>query len=168
MCARYRRLRKPLLLLADDPALYVELFEKMGQVSLGIWKAVHGRNLATYFALLRFGDDLGYKSSTMLPRPTLSTISFRSIERLSILSMPTISRSCSIAAAVFLMSWRTSFKYVRSMPSTQRRCHRSISVWLERYGDRIGLFGGIDMDVLCQMDPDGIRTLYIDSSGSSV
>jgi uroporphyrinogen decarboxylase len=24
------------------------------------------------------------------------------------------------------------------------------TVWLERYGDRIGNFGGVDMDVICQ------------------
>jgi len=29
--------------------------------------------------------------------------------------------------------------------------------WLERYGDRIGLFGGIDMDILCQKSEDDIR-----------
>ena len=28
--------------------------------------------------------------------------------------------------------------------------------WIERYGDRIGLLGGIDVDILCQNTPDVI------------
>lgn len=28
--------------------------------------------------------------------------------------------------------------------------------WIEEYGDRIGLFGGIDIDRLCRMKPDEI------------
>jgi uroporphyrinogen decarboxylase len=28
--------------------------------------------------------------------------------------------------------------------------------WIERYGDRIGLFGGIDVDILCQQNPEEI------------
>jgi uroporphyrinogen decarboxylase len=31
--------------------------------------------------------------------------------------------------------------------------------WIERYGERVALFGGIDMDLLCQLQPDEIREL---------
>ena len=30
------------------------------------------------------------------------------------------------------------------------------SVWIERYGERIGNFAGVDADVLCQSSPDEI------------
>jgi uroporphyrinogen decarboxylase len=29
-------------------------------------------------------------------------------------------------------------------------------VWIDRYGDRIGLLGGVDVDILCREDPDTI------------
>ena len=29
-------------------------------------------------------------------------------------------------------------------------------VWIERYGDRIGLFGGVDVDILCRDAPEVI------------
>jgi len=35
-------------------------------------------------------------------------------------------------------------------------------VWLERYGSRIGNFGGIDMDVLCQYSPSQIQAYVLD------
>jgi uroporphyrinogen decarboxylase len=28
--------------------------------------------------------------------------------------------------------------------------------WIERYGDRIGLLGGVDVDILCREDPEAI------------
>jgi uroporphyrinogen decarboxylase len=36
------------------------------------------------------------------------------------------------------------------------------TTWTEKYGDRIGNFGGIDMDVLCQNSKDKIRTYTLD------
>jgi len=34
--------------------------------------------------------------------------------------------------------------------------------WIELYGDRIGLFGGIDVDLLCQSSPDEVFDIVVD------
>ncbi len=36
------------------------------------------------------------------------------------------------------------------------------SVWVERYGDKIGNLGGIDTDVLCRQSPEFIHDYIID------
>ncbi|MGL4737436.1 MAG: uroporphyrinogen decarboxylase family protein [Cellulosilyticaceae bacterium] len=36
------------------------------------------------------------------------------------------------------------------------------SIWVERYGDRIGNFGGIDTDVLCRQSPAYIQDYILD------
>jgi uroporphyrinogen decarboxylase len=35
-------------------------------------------------------------------------------------------------------------------------------VWIERYGDRIGLLGGVDVDILCREDPKAIYERVLD------
>ena len=36
--------------------------------------------------------------------------------------------------------------------------------WISRYGKRIGLFGGIDTDLLCRMSPDNIYEYVLESA----
>jgi uroporphyrinogen decarboxylase len=36
------------------------------------------------------------------------------------------------------------------------------SVWVERYGDRIGNFGGVDADVLCRTDKQQLKEYITD------
>jgi len=38
----------------------------------------------------------------------------------------------------------------------------AFDVWTEKYGERIGNFGGIDMDVLCQNTEEEIRSYTFD------
>jgi uroporphyrinogen decarboxylase len=54
------------LIRYDDPDLYAALFRRMGEVSEQIWK----RFLLEYgdaFCVCRFGDDLGFKTMTLIP-----------------------------------------------------------------------------------------------------
>ena len=59
--------------------------------------------------------------------------------------------------ALFICHWGAHFLsticYIFILPKT---------VWVERYGDRIGNFGGIDTDVLCRYSPDYIRNYILD------
>jgi uroporphyrinogen decarboxylase len=34
--------------------------------------------------------------------------------------------------------------------------------WITRYGDRIGLLGGIDVDILCQKAPDEVYSIVLE------
>ncbi|GEM_PF-3365965 len=50
---------------ADDEELYENLFRKVGETNLKIWERFM-KEFGDIYCVLRFGDDLGYKSSTML------------------------------------------------------------------------------------------------------
>jgi uroporphyrinogen decarboxylase len=146
------------LLLADDPALYMELFEKMGEVSLRIWTRFMAE-FGDMFCVLRFGDDLGYKSSTMLPPAHIIDYILPQYRKIVDLvhahHKPFLLHCCGCIFDVM----EDIIKYVKiDAKHSNEDVIAPFPVWLERYGHRIGLFGGIDMDVLCQMDPDGIRT----------
>ena len=50
---------------ADDEELYQELFCKVGETNLKIWKRFM-KEFGDVYCVLRFGDDMGYKSNTLL------------------------------------------------------------------------------------------------------
>ena len=50
---------------ADDEDFYAGLFRKVGETNLKIWTRFM-KEFGDIFCVLRFGDDLGYKSNTML------------------------------------------------------------------------------------------------------
>jgi len=53
------------MLRVDDPPLYADLFQAAGDLMLSIWRKFLAE-FADLFAVCRFGDDLGFKSSTLL------------------------------------------------------------------------------------------------------
>ena len=53
------------MISTDDPDLYKDLFSRMGEVLHSIWKWFL-KEFSSAFVICRFGDDLGFKSSTIL------------------------------------------------------------------------------------------------------
>ena len=49
----------------EEPELYASLFEKVGQILYEIWQWFL-KNYSDVYCVCRFGDDLGYKSNTLL------------------------------------------------------------------------------------------------------
>ena len=57
----------------DDPELYRDMFFKIGESNLKIWN----RFLKEYgdiYCVCRFGDDLGFKSNTLIPTDDIRTL----------------------------------------------------------------------------------------------
>ena len=50
---------------ADDPELFADLYRRIGDLMAGIWQRFL-RQYADVFAICRFGDDLGFKTSTLV------------------------------------------------------------------------------------------------------
>lgn len=50
----------------DDEELYADMFKKVGQTNLGIWKRFL-KEFGDIYCVCRFGDDLGFKSAPLLP-----------------------------------------------------------------------------------------------------
>ncbi len=137
---------------ADDPQLYADLYVRIGDLMVDVWR----RFLARYagaFVVCRFGDDLGFKTSTLLAPPTI---------RKHILPQYARVIAC-IKAAGKPFLWHSCGKIFNIMDDVialgidAKHSNEDIIApydeWIARYGDRIGLLGGIDVDLLCQSPP---------------
>jgi len=142
---------------ADDPELYAGLFARMGEVIRAIWR----RFLPQFggsFAVCRMGDDLGFRSATLLSPEDIRRLlipQYRAIvEQVHGHGKPFLLHSCGNIFAV--MDDLIDSAGIDAKHSNEDAI-APFSVWLERYGKSIGNFGGVDTDVLCQRDERGIR-----------
>ncbi len=147
---------------ADDEELYQALFQKVGEMSFGIWK----RFLQEYsdvYCVLRFGDDLGYKSNSLLSTEDIKNLILPRYKPIVDLAhgyqKPFLLHSCGKIFNVMdeLIGWvgidakHSNEDQIAMFPE-----------WVERYGDRIGNFGGFDMDVVCSYGREELKEYMLD------
>ncbi len=142
---------------ADDPDLYSALFSKVGDMMYEIWKEFMER-FGDFYAVLRFGDDLGYKSSTLIPPDDIRKHIIPQYKRIVSLvhsyGKPFLWHSCG---NIFdIMDDVIDVAGIDSKHSNEDQI-APFSVWVDRYGDRIGNFGGVDTDVLCRKSEKEIK-----------
>ena len=134
---------------ADDEDLYHELFRSVGANNLGIWKRFM-EEFGDAYCVLRFGDDLGYKSSTLLsPTDTKELIipQYKPIvDLVHSYGKPFLLHSCG---KIFDVMDDLIDKVGINAKHSNEDQIAPFPVWVEKYGDRIGNFGGIDVDVVC-------------------
>ena len=133
----------------DEPEVYTELWTRVGDMVSSIWK----RFLESYadsYAVCRMGDDLGFATSTLInPRDISSHVLpqyKRVVELVHSHDKPFLLHSCG---AIFpVMN-----EIIREVKIDGKHSNEDniapFSKWVELYKDRIALFGGIDMNVLC-------------------
>lgn len=147
------------LMKFDDPELYADLFQTVGDLSVKTWK----RFLDSYgdhFAVCRFGDDLGFKSSTLLSpgdiREHLIPQYKRIVDLVHSYGKPFLLHSCGNIFAV--MEDLIDTVGIDAKHSNEDEI-APFGSWVEQYGDRIGIFGGIDVSVLCESTPEQVRLI---------
>jgi uroporphyrinogen decarboxylase len=149
------------LMLADDPELFAELYGRIGDLIVGLWTTFLPR-FGDAYAVCRMGDDLGFKSSTLLAPATLIEHvipQYRRIVRLiHEAGKPWLQHSCGKIFPV-MDAWIGAG--INAKHSNEDAVAK-YDEWIERYGDRIGLFGGIDTDRLCRMTPPDLRAFVIE------
>lgn len=146
----------------DDPELYARLFAKVGEVLLKIWARLL-REYGDLFCVCRFGDDLGFKSSTMLARedvikhivPQYAKI----VAEVHSYHKPFILHSCGCIFDV--MDEIINVAKIDGKHSNEDQI-APFPVWVERYGDKIGNFGGIDTDAVCRLDRAAMKEYITD------
>jgi uroporphyrinogen decarboxylase len=151
------------MIRADDPELYAALFTTVGDVLASIWK----RFLAEFgdiYCVCRFGDDLGFKSSTLLHPDDIRLHVIPQYRRIVDLvhasGRPFILHSCG---AIFeVMDDIIGEARIDAKHSNEDQI-APFPVWVERYGSRIGLFGGLDMDLLCRSNEAIIKAKVLDT-----
>jgi len=140
---------------ADAPDLFDMIYNKIGDLMVAIWQWFVGKYSNTY-CICRFGDDLGYKSG-LLSSPTVICNNIipqyhRIIEIIHKAGIPFLWHSCGNIFEIM--------NEVIAVGIDAKHSNEDIIApfdeWIERYGSRIGIFGGIDVDILCQRNSSEI------------
>lgn len=133
----------------DDPEGYALLFEKVGETLYAIWERVLNR-YRDAFAVCRMGDDLGFRSSTLIAPDQIREHIIPQYQRIVSLvhqhEKPFLLHSCGRIYEV--MEDLIGTVGIDAKHSNEDSID-PFRVWLEKYGDRIGNFGGVEMNVLC-------------------
>lgn len=144
------------LLQYDDPELFADLFRRIGDLMVCLWSKM----LADYgdlFCVCRMGDDLGYRSSTLLSpnviRQHVLPQYRRIIDTVHGAGRPFLLHSCGRIFSVMedLIALGIDAKH------SNEDGIAPFDEWINLYGNQIGLFGGIDVDLLCRHEPAAIR-----------
>ncbi|MDD2486316.1 MAG: uroporphyrinogen decarboxylase family protein [bacterium] len=140
--------------LADDPDLVEAVFNKIGAMELYCYKnCVESEAVGA----MLISDDLGFKNGTLISPDNLRNYVFPWYKRFTDVchshNIPVILHSCGKLDAVMedIIGIGIDAKHSyedQIMPVTEMK---------QRYGDRIAVLGGMDMDFLCRRTPDEIR-----------
>ena len=136
---------------SDDEELYAEFFRKTGEISVQIWERFM-REFGDIYCVLRFGDDLGYKSNTLLSASDIKAHIIPQYKKIiSIVhsyNKPFLLHSCG---CIFNVMEDLIGAGIDAKHSNEDQI-AEFPVWVEKYGDRIGNFGGIDTDAVCRLN----------------
>lgn len=142
---------------ADDPDLYEAMFNKVGDMLFNIWSRFL-KEFGDIMCICRFGDDLGFKSETLISHDDIKNLVVPQYKRIVDLAhsynKPFLLHSCGQLFGV--MDDIISMTGIDAKHSNEDAI-APFSQWIDMYGDRIGNFGGIDTDVICSDDEKYVR-----------
>jgi len=138
-------------ILADDRKLYEDLFAKAGDVLCAVWERFLPE-FGDIFCVYRMGDDLGYKSSTLLPPEDVRQLIIpqykRVVDIVHSYRKPFLLHSCGNIFDV--MGDIIATAGINAKHSNEDAI-APFSKWIDDYGHEIGNFGGLDTDALCDV-----------------
>lgn len=141
----------------DDPELYACLFKAVGNVMDEIWRRFLNR-FKDLYTVCRFGDDLGYKTQTLLSVEDIKTHIIpqykKVVERIHSYSKPFLLHSCGNIFAV--MDDLINIVKIDAKHSNEDVI-APFGVWIQKYGDKIANFGGVDTDILSSRNEKEIK-----------
>lgn len=147
----------------DDPELYGELYRKIGDSMYSLWEEFLERH-GEAFAVCRIGDDLGFKSGFLISPRTIREHILpqyrRIIELIHSHGKPFLWHSCGCIFGIMDEMIELGIDAKHSNEDQIAPFDR----WIELYGDRIGLLGGIDVNVLCLETPEEVKRRVIEDA----
>ncbi len=147
---------------ADDEELYADLFKAVGKVNYTIWKRFLEK-YADCYCVFRFGDDLGFKSSSLLSAGDIKEhVIPRYADIIGLIhstGKPFLYHSCGNIFNV--MDDIIDCAGIDAKHSNEDEI-APFWVWVEKYGDRIGNFGGIDTDAVCRLSKPEMKEYIIE------
>jgi uroporphyrinogen decarboxylase len=142
-------------LLYDQPDLVKEVFNRLGTIVYDIYRSV-----IPFKAVggIFHGDDLGYKTSTLLSPEVLREIVFPWFKKYSSLAHEYgkiyMYHCCGYKHEI--MEDLIEEVKIDALHSFEDVCCPIIE-YKKRYGSRIAVLGGVDMDKLCRLDEEDLR-----------
>jgi len=142
-------------LLYDDPDLVKAVFDRAGELILSYYKSVIGMdNVIGFFQ----GDDMGFKTATLIAPKFLKEYVLPWHKKIAKLAhdhdLIYVLHSCGNLEAIMddliedvKIDAKHSFED-EIMPVTHAK---------EKYGDRIAILGGVDVDKICRLDEIELR-----------
>jgi uroporphyrinogen decarboxylase len=138
-----------------DPDLFKDLFVKIGDLWVELWNWVI-KSYHDLFVFYRMGDDLGYKTSTMLDpdviRQHILPQYVRIIDLVHASGKKFLLHSCG---NIFPLMDDIIALGIDAKHSNEDQI-APFSEWIERYSGKIGLFGGFDLNLLVLCEPEVI------------
>ncbi len=136
-----------------DPELFRDLFVRIGDLWVELWTWL-SENYSDIFVFYRMGDDLGHKTSTLLEPDIIRQHILPQLKRV-------IEIAHSAGKKFLLHSCGCIFPLMDDIISLGIDAKHSnedqiapFGEWIEKYSDRIGLFGGFDLNLLILEEPD--------------
>ncbi len=146
------------LIMYDDPQLFAELFSKAGEMLNEIWQRFLKQEYVDSFCLLRFGDDLGFATSTMLGEDEIRQHILpqykKIVSKVHNAGKPFLLHSCG---KIFNLMEDLICDVKIDAKHSNEDGIAPFTHWVEMYGDRIGNFGGVDLDVLIRTDKQELK-----------
>ena len=144
-----------------DPDLFRDIFIKIGDLWVELWEWVI-KNYSDIYVFFRMGDDLGHKTSTLLDPEIIRQHIFPQYKRI-------IDLVHASGKKFLLHSCGNIFPLMDDIIALGIDAKHSnedqiapFSEWIEKYSDRIGLFGGFDLNLLILNDPETIRKTVLE------
>jgi uroporphyrinogen decarboxylase len=146
----------------DEPEVYEALWRRVGDLQIELWKWLL-ENHRDSFAVCRFGDDLGFRSSTLIQPNEIRRHVLPQYKRIVDLvhsyGKPFLLHSCGRIYDV--MDDIIGEVGIDAKHSNEDAIDR-FDVWVERYGKRIGNFGGVEMNIMTLNTPAEVRRYVLD------
>ena len=131
-----------------DPELFTDLFVKIGDLFAKLWSKMIA-DYSDIFVFFRMGDDLGYKTSTMLSPDAIKKYILpqykRVIDLIHAAGKKFLLHSCG---CIFEVMDDIIALGIDAKHSNEDQI-APFDKWIDLYNEKIGLFGGIDVNILC-------------------
>lgn len=142
-------------LLYDNPELVEAVFDRVGNILYKFYQQLIGLpHLVGFFQ----GDDMGFKTSTMISPNDLRKYSLPWHKKLANLAHENgliyMLHSCGNIDSIMddlIYDVKIDAKHSFEDEAT------SVIEFKQKYGDKIGVLGGIDMDKLCRLEENDLR-----------
>lgn len=148
-------------MMEEDPQLFSDLFKKIGEVVLEIWTEFL-KHYSEHFCVCRFGDDLGFKDSIPL--------AIKMIIKNILPQYRRVIKQIHLAGKPFLLHsggniFEAMDPLIHAGIGAKHANETSVAPfekWISLYGDKIGLVGGFEVELLCQKSPEEIYDFILE------